>query len=142
MEWIGELTPIRLPFKNASKEIYQTCKNIWKIETSAIDWLTTLVRAHLSVSVRHRSPGYRPTALTSAAFAGQRWLDGILDMFWVVHSPMHLSFALGIMPYILLHYNTLLTIAVPYFQKFQKMVNRDPKDESTHSLSYSAILLF
>jgi preprotein translocase subunit SecY len=104
------------------KKLIETLKNCWKIEDLRQRLLITLL---FTAIYRFGSfvvlPGINPSMLEKL----QSQTSGGLMSLWicsqVVHFPMRLYFALGIMPYISASIvMQLLAVAVPYFQKMQR----------------------
>ncbi|MDP4281371.1 MAG: preprotein translocase subunit SecY [Bacteroidota bacterium] len=104
------------------KKLFQTLRNIWKIED-----LRKRIIYTLGIVLLYRLgsyvvlPGIDPSMLESLANQSNSGLLGLLNMFSGGAFAHASIFALGIMPYISSSIVVqLLTMAVPYFQKLQK----------------------
>ncbi|MDR1865044.1 MAG: preprotein translocase subunit SecY [Bacteroidales bacterium] len=104
------------------KALFQTIKNIWKIEelrTRILFTLGILVVYRLSSFVT--LPGVDPTQLKALSDQTADGVMGLLDMFSGGAFSNASIVALGIMPYISASIVVqLLGIAIPYFQKMQR----------------------
>ena len=104
------------------KNLFQTIKNIFKIEDLRVRILNTLfflliyrLGSHIVL------PGVDPEQLTNLQNQTSKGVLGLLDMFSGGAFSHSSIFALGIMPYISASIVVqLLSIAIPYFQKLQK----------------------
>lgn len=103
-------------------KLFDTIRNIWKIEDLKSRILTTL---GFLLVYRLGSfivlPGIDPTQLAALTEQTQKGVMGLLDMFSGGAFSNASVFALGIMPYISASIVVqLLGIAVPYFQRLQR----------------------
>jgi preprotein translocase subunit SecY len=126
-------------------KLFETLKNIWKIEDLRSRLLTTLLFVMI---YRFGSyvvlPGIDPQALTALKAQTSGGLLALLDMFSGGAFANASVFALGIMPYISASIVVqLLTIAVPYFQKMQREgeSGRRKMNQITRYLTVGILLL-
>src|SRR4029078_2846278 len=104
------------------KNLFQTIRNIFKIEDLRVRILNTLfflliyrLGSHIVL------PGVDPEQLSNLQNQTSKGVLGLLDMFSGGAFSHSSIFALGIMPYISASIVVqLLSIAIPYFQKMQK----------------------
>jgi len=108
------------------KKFIETLQNIWKIEE-----LRNRILLTLSLILIYRLgayvvlPGVDPRGLEALQQQGQDGLIGLINMFSGGAFSNASIFALGIMPYITASIVIqLLGMAVPYFQKLQKLEYR------------------
>ena len=103
-------------------KLFDTLKNIWKIEELKTRILTTLgLILVYRLGTEVVLPGIDPHMLNALKAQTQSGVLGLLDMFSGGAFSNASVFALGIMPYISASIVVqLLGIAVPYFQRLQK----------------------
>lgn len=103
-------------------KLFDTLKNIWKIEELKTRILTTLgLLLVYRLGTEVVLPGIDPHMLQALKDQTQSGVLGLLDMFSGGAFSNASVFALGIMPYISASIVVqLLGIAVPYFQRLQK----------------------
>lgn len=103
-------------------KLFDTLKNIWKIEELRTRILITLgLVAVYRLGAEIVLPGINPEALAALKQQTSSGVLGLLDMFSGGAFSNASVFALGIMPYISASIVVqLLGIAVPYFQRMQK----------------------
>jgi preprotein translocase subunit SecY len=104
-------------------KLFDTLKNIWKIEELRTRILTTLGLVLIyRLGTEVVLPGINPAHLEALAAQGENnGIVGLLNMFSGGAFSNASIFALGIMPYISASIVVqLLGIAVPYFQRLQK----------------------
>src|SRR6188508_3870020 len=104
------------------KNLFQTIRNIFKIEDLRIRILNTLFFLLIYRLGTHIVlPGVDPEQLAALQNQTSGGVLGLLDMFSGGAFSHSSIFALGIMPYISASIVVqLLSIAIPYFQKLQK----------------------
>ena len=103
-------------------KLFDTLKNIWKIEELKTRILTTLgLILVYRLGTEIVLPGIDPHGLQALKDQTSSGVLGLLDMFSGGAFSNASVFALGIMPYISASIVVqLLGIAVPYFQRLQK----------------------
>ena len=103
-------------------KLFDTLKNIWKIEELRTRILMTLgLVAVYRLGTEIVLPGIDPAGLSALKEQTSKGVLGLLDMFSGGAFSNASVFALGIMPYISASIVVqLLGIAVPYFQRMQR----------------------
>ena len=117
-------------------KLFDTLKNIWKIEELKTRILTTLgLILVYRLGTEVVLPGIDPAGLAALKQQTSSGVLGLLDMFSGGAFSNASIFALGIMPYISASIVVqLLGIAVPYFQRMQREGESDyPLSDHYHS---------